>query len=47
MVGIKIARWQIPQLINKLVFPVAVDAHGHGVVHDIILVGNRVEDLVD
>lgn len=34
------------ELVDEAMFPVPVDAHRHKIVHDIVLVGNRVEDLV-
>ena len=34
------------ELVDEAMFPVPVDAHRHKIVHDVVLVGNRVKDLV-
>jgi hypothetical protein len=42
------SRWcEIAEFFDKAVLPIAVNAHGHEVIHDIVLVGDGVEDLVD
>lgn len=37
---------KMPQFLYKLVLPVTVHAHRHGIIHDIILIGHRMEHLV-
>ena len=34
------------ELIDERMFPISVNAHRHEIIHDIVLVGDRVEDLI-
>ena len=40
------ARSQYPKFLNEVILPVAMYSHRHEIVHYIVLVGNRVEDLI-
>lgn len=45
--GIEVAGAEVSEFANEGILPVAMNAEGHGIVHDIVLVGDGVEDLVD
>ena len=47
VVGVEIGGREMTELLHELVFPVPVDAERHGIVHEIVLISNRVEELVD
>ena len=47
VVGVEVVGGEISKFIDEVVLPVAVNPHRHSVVHDIVLVGDRVEDFVN
>lgn len=47
MMRVEVAGTQIAKLLDEVVFPVTVNTHRHCIVHDVILLGNWVEDFID
>ena len=46
-ISVQVCWRQMAELMNELVFPVAVDAKRHGIVHEIVLVGDGMENLIN
>ena len=45
--GVEVAWRQVSKLLYEVVLPVSVNAHRHGIVHDVILLGDRMEDFIN
>lgn len=46
---VRVDSWggEYTQLIHEMILPISMYPHGHEIIHDVVFVGHRVEDLID